>query len=245
MGNTSFIREKKERDYTVINNTVLKDERLSWKAKGVFCYLLSLPEDWVIYQNELLKHSTDGRESLRNAINELEEYGYLIIDKKRDEKGHFTAIYKIIENPNEKTESEKTESENPTQENRHGKTESENPTQENRHGKTESENPTLLNTNKQNTNKQNTNELNTNENEKSKRFTIPTLEEIQNYCNERQNKINPEYFLDYYTARDWKFNNGGKMKDWKATIRNWERLEKNREQQNKKSVFDENKLTFD
>lgn len=231
MGNTSFIREKKERDYTVINNTVLKDERLSWKAKGVFCYLLSLPEDWVIYQSELLKHSTDGRESLRNAINELEEYGYLIIDKKRDEKGHFTAIYKIIENPNEKTES--------------GKTESENPTRENRHGKTESENPTLLNTNKQNTNKQNTNELNTNENEKSKRFTIPTLKEIQNYCNERQNKINPEYFLDYYTARDWKFNNGGKMKDWKATIRNWERLEKNREQQNKKSVFDENKLTFD
>lgn len=231
MGNTSFIREKKERDYTVINNTVLKDERLSWKAKGVFCYLLSLPEDWVIYQSELLKHSTDGRESLRNAINELEEYGYLIIDKKRDEKGHFTAIYKIIENPNEKTES--------------GKTESENPTRENRHGKTESENPTLLNTNKLNTNKQNTNKQNTNENEKSKRFTIPTLEEIQNYCNERQNIINPEYFLDYYTARDWKFNNGGKMKDWKATIRNWERLEKNREQQNKKSVFDENKLTFD
>lgn len=231
MGNTSFIREKKERDYTVINNTVLKDERLSWKAKGVFCYLLSLPEDWVIYQSELLKHSTDGRESLRNAINELEEYGYLIIDKKRDEKGHFTAIYKIIENPNEKTES--------------GKTESENPTRENRHGKTESENPTLLNTNKLNINKQNTNKQNTNENEKSKRFTIPTLEEIQNYCNERQNKINPEYFLDYYTARDWKFNNGGKMKDWKATIRNWERLEKNREQQNKKSVFDENKLTFD
>ena len=230
--NTIFFREQKERDYTVINNTVLKDERLSWKAKGVFCYLLSLPEDWVIYQTELLKHSTDGRESLRNAINELEKYGYLVVDKKRDEKGHFTAVYKIIENPKEKTES--------------GKTESENPTRENRHGKTESENPTLLNTNKQNTNKQNTNELNTNENEKSKRFTIPTLEEIQNYCNERQNKINPEYFLDYYTARDWKFNNGGKMKDWKATIRNWERLEKNREQQqNKKSVFDENKLTFD
>lgn len=82
--------------------------------------------------------------------------------------------------------------------------------------------------------------------ETARRFIIPTLEEIQNYCNERQNKINPEYFLDYYTARDWKFNNGGKMKDWKATIRNWERLERNREQQqNRKSVFDENKLIFD
>ena len=106
------------------------------------------------------------------------------------------------------------------------------------------ENPLLLNTNIQSTNLKSTNIQSTKR--ESKRFIIPTLEEIQNYCNERQNKINPEYFLDYYTARDWKFNNGGKMKDWKATIRNWERLEKNREQQqNKKSVFDENKLTFD
>ena len=106
------------------------------------------------------------------------------------------------------------------------------------------ENPRLLSTNIQSTNLKSTNIQSTKR--ESKRFIIPTLEEIQNYCNERQNKINPEYFLDYYTARDWKFNNGGKMKDWKATIRNWERLERNREQQqNKKSVFDENKLTFD
>ena len=206
--NTIFFREKKDCNYTVINNTVLKDERLSWKAKGLFCYLLSLPEDWNICLNDLQNRAKDGIDGLKSAIKELKEYGYLIQKRNKDEKGRFLkTIYIIVENP-------------------------------------QVENPQLLNTNIQNTNLKSTNIQSTKR--ESKHFTIPTLEEIQNYCNERKNKINPEYFLDYYTARDWKFNNGGKMKDWKATIRNWERLEKNREQQqNKKSVFDENKLTFD
>ena len=206
--NTIFFREKKDRDYTVINNTVLKDERLSWKAKGLFCYLLSLPEDWNICLNDLQNRAKDGIDGLKSAVKELKEYGYLIQKRNKDEKGRFLkTIYIIVENP---------QVENP-----------------------QVENPLLLNTNIQSTNLKNTKREN-------KHFIIPTIEEIKNYCNERQNKINPEYFLDYYTARDWKFNNGGKMKDWKATIRNWERLEKNREQQqNKKSVFDENKLTFD
>ena len=210
--NTLFFREKKDRDYTVINNTVLKDERLSWKAKGLFCYLLSLPEDWNICLNDLKNRAKDGIDGLKSAIKELKEYGYLVQKRNKDEKGRFLkTVYIIMENP---------QVENP-----------------------QVENPRLLNTNIQSTNLKSTNIQSTKR--ESKHFTIPILEEIQNYCNERQNKINPEYFLDYYTARDWKFNNGGKMKDWKATIRNWERLEKNREQQNKKSVFDENKLTFD
>ena len=211
--NTIFFREKKDRDYTVINNTVLKDERLSWKAKGLFCYLLSLPEDWNICLSDLQNRAKDGIDGLKSAVKELKEYGYLIQKRNKDEKGRFLkTIYIIVENP---------QVENP-----------------------QVENPLLLNTNIQSTNLKSTNIQSTKR--ESKHFTIPTLEEIQNYCNERQNKINPEYFLDYYTARDWKFNNGGKMKDWKATIRNWERLERNREQQqNKKSVFDENKLTFD
>ena len=119
---TQFIREKKERDFTVINNTVLKDARLSWKAKGLFCYLLSLPEDWIIYQSELLNHATDGRESLRNAIQELEQLGYLQIEKKRDDKGQFTTVYKVIENPgipDETNESGKPDAGNPMRETRH------------------------------------------------------------------------------------------------------------------------------
>ena len=57
----------------------------------------------------------------------------------------------------------------------------------------------------------------------AKRFTAPTLDEVKAYCEERNNGINPEHFIDYYTARNWELSKGRKVKDWKACIRTWER----------------------
>jgi hypothetical protein len=54
-------------------------------------------------------------------------------------------------------------------------------------------------------------------------WKIPTLQEISDYCMERKNKINAQYFLDYQIARDWKLKGGQKIKDWKAVIRTWEK----------------------
>ena len=62
-----------------------------------------------------------------------------------------------------------------------------------------------------------------NEIEKKDIFTPPTLAEITAYCKERNNGIDAEYFLDYQTARNWVLSNGKKCKDWKATIRTWEK----------------------
>lgn len=61
-----------------------------------------------------------------------------------------------------------------------------------------------------------------NRTDKSKRFTPPTLEEVDAYCRERQNGINAQHFLDYYQARGWELRPGQKVKDWKACIRTWE-----------------------
>lgn len=58
---------------------------------------------------------------------------------------------------------------------------------------------------------------------RSKRvFTPPTLEEVQAYCRERGNRIDPQYFLDYYTSTGW-MRGKVKLKDWKAAVRTWER----------------------
>ncbi len=57
---------------------------------------------------------------------------------------------------------------------------------------------------------------------KRKRFTPPTLEEVQTYCLERKNKVDPQRFIDYYTSNGWVVGKN-KMKDWKAAIRTWER----------------------
>ena len=65
---------------------------------------------------------------------------------------------------------------------------------------------------------------NTNKKQQIKeQFTPPTLEDVAEYCKERNNNIDAMQFVDYYSARGWRFNNGGKMKDWRATVRTWER----------------------
>ena len=57
-----------------------------------------------------------------------------------------------------------------------------------------------------------------------KRFTPPTLEQVQGYCRERNNGVDAERFIDYYTANGWKIGKN-QMRDWKAAIRTWERGE--------------------
>lgn len=60
------------------------------------------------------------------------------------------------------------------------------------------------------------------ENIKRKKFVKPTLEEIQQYCDERNNNIDAETFIDFYESKGWKVGKSS-MKDWKACVRNWER----------------------
>ena len=75
-----------------------------------------------------------------------------------------------------------------------------------------------------NTNQSKTKESNT-EREKRKRFTPPTVEEVRAYCQERNNSIDPDAFVDYYTARGWNYGQGKPVADWKAAVRTWERRE--------------------
>lgn len=70
---------------------------------------------------------------------------------------------------------------------------------------------------------------------KRKRFVPPTLDEVRAYCKERKNNVNPEKFIDHYTANGWMVGRN-KMKDWKAAVRTWERNGySNNDQSNDKS----------
>ena len=63
--------------YTVIGNAAAQDSQISWKAKGLLIYLLSLPKDWNIRINELAAHATDGYDSTKRAMDELLAAGYI------------------------------------------------------------------------------------------------------------------------------------------------------------------------
>lgn len=56
---------------------------------------------------------------------------------------------------------------------------------------------------------------------KTTRFSPPTLDEVRNYCRERQNNVDPERWYDFYQSKGWMVGRN-KMKDWKAAVRTWE-----------------------
>ena len=73
---------------------------------------------------------------------------------------------------------------------------------------------------------------------KSKRFIKPSLDEVKAYCQERQNNVNAERFMDYYESNGWKVGKNN-MKDWKAAVRTWERNGYDRSEADKSSVHDD------
>jgi len=83
------VSKNKNNPYVQINKTCLRDKRLSWKSKGLLSYMLSLPDNWVIYNKELVNHSCDGMDSLKSAIKELKQYGYLKREREREVDGTF------------------------------------------------------------------------------------------------------------------------------------------------------------
>ena len=64
---------------------------------------------------------------------------------------------------------------------------------------------------------------------KVRRFTPPTVEEVQAYCRERKNNVDAQRFVDFYSAKGWLVGKS-KMKDWKAAVRTWERGDNSKSQ---------------
>lgn len=71
---------------------------------------------------------------------------------------------------------------------------------------------------------------------KGARFTPPTVDEVAAYCQERNNGIDAQHFVDYYAQQKWKLSNGNKMADWKAAVRTWESRDKKRSPQQAPAV---------
>lgn len=120
---TEFIRVEKTKNYTVIHNQFLRRKDLSWKAKGILAYILSLPDDWNINLKEVMTHATDGEGSFRSGWKELEEKGYTKRYPVKDEqtkriKYWQTVIHEIAQKPHsEKPHVEKPDVEKPHVEN--------------------------------------------------------------------------------------------------------------------------------
>jgi len=106
-GNRTIFRKahNRENPYALISKVILRDRRLSAKAMGLMCYFLSLPDDWEISINELVRHFSDGEKSIRAGIKELVLLGYIEMQQSRGERGRFSAtLFLIHEEPTKTTQ---------------------------------------------------------------------------------------------------------------------------------------------
>lgn len=71
------VRTKKTQNFVIIHKGVLEDPRLSFKAKGLWTYCMSRPDDWTFMVSHLSTVSKDGEDAVYSALDELIECGYV------------------------------------------------------------------------------------------------------------------------------------------------------------------------
>ncbi len=84
--------KKQNIPFTQVANGMLHDSKLTLTAKGLYAYLYSKPEGWDFSANRIAKESNNGRDSIRNALNELVDTGYLLRQKQSSGR----ILYKVI-----------------------------------------------------------------------------------------------------------------------------------------------------
>jgi hypothetical protein len=123
----AVLKNKTQKNFTMISNSVLRDTELSMKDRGVLCTICSLPDGWEFSIAGLSSIVPDGVDAIRKSIFNLESTGYIARTKTRGKNGKYISEIEVF------TE-KRTMSDFPSRENRHGIANTEKPSRENRHG---------------------------------------------------------------------------------------------------------------
>ncbi|WP_424632177.1 hypothetical protein [Bradyrhizobium sp. SYSU BS000235] len=83
-----FKLEKPKDNFTRVCNELLKDKRISFRAKGLYSVMFSKPDDLVFYEGALVDESTEGRDAGRAAMKELIDAGWVSKEQPRDTRGY-------------------------------------------------------------------------------------------------------------------------------------------------------------
>ena len=93
------LKKSLQSGYTYVNNEIFHDRELSYKAKGLFCQMLSLPDNWDFKENGIKVLATDGISSVRSGLKELINKGYLIREPIREGNLIVDWQYTLIDSP--------------------------------------------------------------------------------------------------------------------------------------------------
>lgn len=95
----SVVNLPKSRNYVAVANTLARDARLSYEARGLMLYLLSHVGEWKVSASDIEKQGNIGPDKRRKIYRELEEAGYLRASRPRGEDGRVGFQIDAFEEP--------------------------------------------------------------------------------------------------------------------------------------------------
>ena len=189
---------------------------MSFEAKGMLCFILSLPDDWTLYKDWLMTEFGIGRTYLNRCLKEIEGAGFLQrTEQIQGEGGKFIGSgFVFFEESSPETSAQNQQV--PLHETSTGPL-LVTPQRSNEH---------LLSTNTiPSTNNTSNTISNDNAEKSSKRFEKPTPAQVEEYAASINFNLPGAKFCDYYQSKGWMIGKNP-MKDWKAAVRTWHRKEK-------------------
>lgn len=96
----TIIRSKRpQRNFTIVDNHLIRNPKLTRGARALLIEILSYPDDWRTSSEQLARQGLEGRDAIRRMIRELEEKGYCRRVKKQDDKGRWTSKWYVFDSP--------------------------------------------------------------------------------------------------------------------------------------------------
>jgi len=101
MSNTGqIIKSKKSGNYTAISNKLIQSIEITLCEKGLLCYLLSLPDDWVVYKKNLGENLNESESVINKSFKGLQSKGYIKSIRLLNDKKQFSGWQHIVnDNP--------------------------------------------------------------------------------------------------------------------------------------------------
>lgn len=204
----TVVRIVKDKNFITMGKYHLQEKEMSLKAIGLLSLMLSLPDNWDYSVKGLTAIRKESYDTIRAILLELEKYGYLHRTQIKSETGKFVDVeYTIYEKPL----TEKPITENPLTEN-------------------------YSQLNNKLINKEIINKLTNKKEIYKERFKKPTLEEVEQYCKERNNTVDAKRFFDYYEVANWK-----DVKNWKQKLITWEMHQPTKKKTREEEIEEMNK----
>lgn len=215
-----ILRHNHYQDFSILPNSLVRDERLSFGARGLLCYLLSLPSDWTISVKMISTAHQMTERAVKLLLKELMNCEYCKCTPKWAD-GHLRGYrYQITDTPGDFAGD--TKNDMPAGYTNFVAAEKAGCLKNGGAYKVHTLDKVQSLSNKvQSEERASAPAPETSKEVKGGKFIPPTLEEVRSYCHERNSVVNPEKFFYYYERNGWMVGKA-KMKNWHAAIHTWE-----------------------